>query len=90
MKDTIVTRISATFFHKHKYITNSSVTPEDRVMATEGKLAANLKGHMVNHLIKKALQQLERLGNILNQVWIHQDNQPRIPSIALPKHTSKV
>ena len=85
MKDTIVTRISATFFHKHKYITNSSVTPEDRVMATEGKLAANLKGHMVNHLIKKALQQLERLGTILKQGCTHKDNQPQTLTIAPPK-----
>ena len=50
MKDTRATRISAAVFHKHKYITNPSVTPEDRVMATAGKLAAELKCRMATHL----------------------------------------
>ena len=57
-KGTIATRISATVFHKHKYITNASVIPEDRVMATSGKLAAKLKGCMSTHLSKTALHQL--------------------------------
>ena len=59
MKDTRVTRISATVFHKHKDITNPSVTPEDHVMATSSKLAADLKGRMATHLSKTALHQLE-------------------------------
>ena len=50
MKDTRATRILATIFHKYKYITNPGVTPEDRIMTTEGKLAANLKGGMANRL----------------------------------------
>ena len=50
MKDTRATRILATIFHKYKYITNPGVTPEDRIMTTEGKLAADLKGGMANHL----------------------------------------
>ena len=55
MKDTILTRISTTVFHKHKYITDPSVTPEDRVIATSGKLAAELKGRMATHLSETAL-----------------------------------
>ena len=54
------------------YITNKNVTPEDRVMATAGKLAAKLKGYIATHLRKTALQQLEQLGTILNQGWTHQ------------------
>ena len=65
MKDTRATRISATTFHKHKYITNPSVTPEDRVMATAVKLAADLKGHMATHLSETDLQKLEKLGTII-------------------------
>ena len=34
MKDTRATRISATVFNKHKYITNPRVTPEDCVIDT--------------------------------------------------------
>ena len=55
-KGTIATRISATVFHKHKYITNPSVTPDDRVIGTSGKLAAELKGRMTNHLSETALK----------------------------------
>ena len=65
MKDTRATRISATVFHYYKYITNPSVTPEDRVISTAGKLVAELKGHIATHLSETDLQQLERLGTIL-------------------------
>ena len=46
MKDTRVTRILATVFHKHKCITNLDITPEDQVIAATGKLAGALKGCM--------------------------------------------
>ena len=59
VKDIRATRISATVFHKHKYITNPSVTPEEPAMATSVKLAAELKGHMATNLSKTALHQLE-------------------------------
>ena len=72
MKETRATIISATVFHKHKYITNPSVTPEDRVMATAGKLPAELKVRMATHLRETALQQLGRIGTIPKQVWTHQ------------------
>ena len=51
MKNTRAKRISATVFHHLKYITDPSVTPEDHVMATAGKLAADLKGRMATHLV---------------------------------------
>ena len=87
MKDTRATRISATVFHKHKYITNPSVTPEDHVIATAGKLAAELKGRMATHLGKTDLHQLERLGTILKQGWTHPENSARSPPIP-NKHPS--
>ena len=58
-KDTRATIISATVFHKHEYTTNASITPEDSVMATSGKLAAELKGPTATHLGETALHQLE-------------------------------
>ena len=90
MKETRATIISATVFHNHNYITNPRVTPEDHVVATAGKLVAELKGRMATHLSETALQQLEQLGTIIKQGWTHQDNQPRNPPLAPPKHTSKV
>ena len=51
MKDTRATRISVTVFHKHKYITDPSITPEYLAMATSGKLMSKLKGRMATHLI---------------------------------------
>ena len=90
MKDTRATRILATVFHKNKYITNPGVTPEDYVIATSGKLAAELKGRMANHLRKTALEQLEQMGTIIKQLWTQKYNQKQTPPIALPRKSSKV
>ena len=51
MKDTRAKRISATVFHKHKYIANPDITPEDRVIAAAGKLEDAHKVRMPPHLI---------------------------------------
>ena len=64
--DTMDTRISATVFHKHKYITNPDITPEDRVIEASRKLSKTLKGCMTTHLIETILEKLERIGTILN------------------------
>ena len=55
MKDTKATRISATVFQKHKYITNPEITPEDRVIAAAGNLADELKGHTIPHISETIL-----------------------------------
>ena len=39
-------RISNTLFHKHKYISNLTVTPGDAVIAAAQNLAAALKSKM--------------------------------------------
>ena len=71
MKDIRATIISANIFHKQKDITNPSVTPEDRIMDTVGKLVDELKARMATQLRKTALHQLEQLGTILKQGWSH-------------------
>ena len=81
MKYTRATRISETVFQNHKYITNPSLTPEDHVMATAGKLASDLKGHMVTNLSETALHQLEQLGAIIKQGWAHPENPEQPPPI---------
>ena len=90
MKATRATQISATVFHKHKYITNPGVTPEDRVMTTAGKLMAELKGRMANNLRETELKQLEQLWTILKYGWTQKDNQQQTPPSAPPRQTSQV
>ena len=81
MKDTRATRISATVFHKHKYITSPDITPEDRVIAAAGKLENTPKGRLTPHLSETILDQLERIGTILKheRAQTVQPNTPRIP-----------
>ena len=43
MINTRAVRISNTVFHRHKYISNPSVTPDDEVIAAAQNLAAALK-----------------------------------------------
>ena len=67
MTDTRATRVSATVYHKHKYLTTPTVTPADRVLAAAQKLSEEIKGRMPQHLSTTNLDHLERLGNILKQ-----------------------
>ena len=66
MKDTRYTQILAKVFHKHKYITNPDITHGDRVIAASRKFEYALKGCMSPHLSGTTLEQLERIGTILN------------------------
>ena len=92
MKDTMDTRILATVFHKHKYITNPGVTSEDQFIAAAGQLADDLKSRMAHHLSATTLDQLGRIGTILKQFYMHRDQQqpPGNPPIPSPRHTYKV
>ena len=65
IKETRVTQIFSTVFHKHKYITNPDIIPKDRVIEEASKLSDNVKGHMRLHLSETILEQLERIGTIL-------------------------
>ena len=79
MKGTRATRILATVFHKHKYITNMDVTPEDCVIAAAGKLAYELKGRITLHLSESTLDQLKLIWAILKKGWKNtvQQHPPR-------------
>ena len=59
------THISGTVFHKHKYITNTDVTPEGRVIAAMDRISQELNVNPPEHRINTALEQLTTLGNIL-------------------------
>ena len=75
MKDTTATQILAIVFNKHKYITNTDVTPEDRVISAAGKLEDDLKGCMPPHLSESTPNQLERIGTILDIGWMQKVQQ---------------
>ena len=81
MKDTRATRILATVFHKHKYITNPDITPKYMVIAAARNMVDTLKGLMPPHLSETILEQLERIGTILKheRTQTVQPNTPRIP-----------
>ena len=65
VKDMKTTRISGTVFHKHKYITNTDVTPEDRVIAAMGSMSKERKRNPPDPLSDTTLEQLTTLGNTL-------------------------
>ena len=75
-KDTRTTRISATVFFKHKYITNPTVTPADAIVAAATNLASALQNNILaQHLGKLNLNDLKRLQAILQEAAA----SPRVP-----------
>eukprot|EP00804_Cyclotella_cryptica_P006175 CCRYP_015258-RB/>CCRYP_015258-RB protein AED:0.28 eAED:0.28 QI:0/0/0/1/1/1/3/0/731 len=63
---TRTTRISASVFFKHKYITTPTVTPADAIIAAAANLAHALKTNIpAQHLGATTLQDLQRLQDIL-------------------------
>ena len=65
MTNTRSLRISATVFHKHKYISNPNVTPADCIIAVAGALTTLLTCNLPQPLNDTTLTHLERLGSIL-------------------------
>ena len=65
MKTTRVLLISATVFHKHKYISNPVVTPANWVLAAAGALSDLLTTNVPNYLTNTSLTHLNPLGSIL-------------------------
>ena len=78
MKDSRATRISATVFHKHKYISNPTVTAADAVIAAASNLAAVLKGKLPQHLKESSLNELTRLSTIFSQAATGTSEPPAI------------
>jgi hypothetical protein len=98
------TRILSAAFFKHNYLTNLTVTPEDRVIAAAGALAQGLGNQMPPHMHKSTIQALSDLQDVFQQAAINynadsathviQVAPPRVPPNARPKpssprHTSK-
>ena len=46
MINTRATRVSATVFHKHKYLSNPTATPADAIIAAAGNIIKAIKGHL--------------------------------------------
>ena len=65
MKNTRSLGVSATIFHKHKYISNPDVTPANRIIAAARDLAKLLKVNLPQSLNDTSLTHLDRLGSIL-------------------------
>ena len=78
MKASRATRISATVFHKHKYISNPTVTAADAVIAAASNLAAVLKGKLPQHLKESSLNELTRLSTIFSQAATGTSEPPAI------------
>ena len=66
MINTRTVRISNTVFHKHKYISNPSVTPDDAVIASAQNLAAALKSKMPQYLQESPFSELSLLSKIFS------------------------
>ena len=71
------TRVSGKVFHKHKYLTNTGVTQEDRFIAVMGKLSQELGGKKTNHISKTTLDQLRSLGKIIKKRIEDKEEQDR-------------
>ena len=67
MLNTHATIVSATVFHKQKYILNPNVTPADAVIAAAGNLALALKGTTPACLQQSPLADLTRLSEIFSE-----------------------
>ena len=50
MINTRATRVSATVFNKHKYISNPTATPVDVIIESAENLIIAIKSHMPHHL----------------------------------------
>jgi hypothetical protein len=75
------TRISATVFFKHKYITNPTVTPADAIIAAAANLAHTLNNNIhAQHLNNSNLADLKRLQQILTAAATSHSLHPAVPS----------
>ena len=86
VKSTCATRISGTVFHKHKYLTNPSVAPEDVVIDAANNLANALKNQMPQHLQSTSLQALAGIQDIFLQAAKSNQQHPgkKTPPVEMP------
>ena len=83
---TRATRISATIFHKYKYISNPTVTPADKVIVTTKNLVAALKGKMPDCLHEYPLAKLTSRSRIFSNAAevLGSDRAPYHPIVPEP------
>ena len=66
MINTRATRVSATVFHKHKYLSNPTATPANAIIAEAGNLITAIKGHLPHRLQESHFSELTRLSTIFS------------------------
>ena len=64
MINTRATQVSATVFHKHKYLSNPTATTADAIIAAAGDLNKVIKGHLPHRLQESYFIELMRLSTI--------------------------
>eukprot|EP00804_Cyclotella_cryptica_P001906 CCRYP_007349-RB/>CCRYP_007349-RB protein AED:0.31 eAED:0.31 QI:0/-1/0/1/-1/1/1/0/639 len=80
------TRIAATVFFKHKYLTNPSVSPTDALIAAAANLAHVIKHNAkAQHVGAKNLQDLQRLQQLFSDT-AKQPPLPPTPSTPIAAH----
>jgi hypothetical protein len=92
------TYILGAAFFKHKYLTNPTVTPEDRVLAAAGVLARALDNPMPPHMCESTIEALSNLQDVFQQAAINynadpathviQAAPPRVPPDVCPEPAS--
>ena len=85
MINTRSTRVSATIFFKHKYLSNPTATPDDAIIAAAGNLVTAIKGHLPHRLQESHFSELTRLSTIFSDAaatpQIEIPQQCRSPSL---------
>ena len=88
MSDTRATRVSATIFHKHKYISTPPVTPADAIIAAAGRLAEVIKGNFSRTLANEPLAELTRLSELFAQASAQPELSPTLAAAPRPVRRS--
>ncbi len=98
MVTTCTSHISGAAFFKHKYLTNSMVTLEDRDIAAAGALTRALDNQIPPHMQEFTIQALSNLQHVFQQATINYNVDPiarviqaaptRVPLDALSKPAS--
>ena len=58
--------MSETVFHKHKYLSNPTATPDDAIISAAGNLITAIKGHLPHSLQESHFSELMRLSTIFS------------------------
>ena len=66
MINTRSNQVSATIFHKHKYLSNLTATPAGAIIAAAGNLITAIKGHLPHRLQESHFSELTRLSTIFS------------------------